>query len=75
MLISVDWSKIPQGQVGTANVNFVGTASGQPSETVPVTIVANHTVPASGFHGEDLDINRIIIFLICSSLTLSYRIR
>ncbi|KAF9221732.1 glycoside hydrolase family 115 protein [Gyrodon lividus] len=44
-----DWSQVTG--VEAAVVNFNATSSGQPMLNVPVTFIANHTVPASNFTG------------------------
>lgn len=49
VFLSVDWSKVTGAQ--TAVINFTAKASGQPDLSVPLTFVANHTVPPSDFHG------------------------
>lgn len=45
-----DWSQVSGAEA--AVVNFNATCPGQPMLNVPVTFIANHTVPASNFAGD-----------------------
>ena len=44
-----DWSQVSGAEI--AVVNFNATSTGQPMLNVPVTFIANHTIPASNFIG------------------------
>ncbi|KAH7927567.1 glycoside hydrolase family 115 protein [Leucogyrophana mollusca] len=44
-----DWSQVTGAE--TATINFNSTAQGQPMLNVPITFIANHTVPPSDFTG------------------------